>query len=324
MRIFDFSSCQFSDRNGTYGGNSGDKEGVLIEGEPWIIKYPKKGSRLTNVSDLHYSTTPESEYIGSHIYEILGYPVHKTPLGIKNDHVVVACKDLCAEDTRLIEFRQLKNTYNKTLNEKLDLSMSPTGSEHFVLLNEILIHLEYNPSINNIPGIKERFWDCVVIDGFINNNDRNNGNWGLLRNKSGDVLSPIYDNGASFSPDVPEKRIISKLNNLEALEKGIYDSVTAYSLDGESNAKFVDILKLESDDLRKAVKRVVPLIKNKMADINNMINSIPDTAGDFSIISKERKQLYQKEMEFRLEKLLLPEYRKIISDEDLNQDLLLE
>ena len=25
MRIFDFSSCQFSDRNGTYGGNSGDK-----------------------------------------------------------------------------------------------------------------------------------------------------------------------------------------------------------------------------------------------------------------------------------------------------------
>ena len=54
-----------------------------------------------------------------------------------------------------------------------------------------------------------------------------------------------------------------------------------------------------------------------MADINNMINSIPDTAGDFSIISKERKQLYQKEMEFRLEKLLLPEYSKIISMEQI-------
>ena len=80
MRIFDFSSCDFSDRNGTYGGNSGDKEGVLRKGEPWIIKYPKKGSRLNNVSDLLYSTTPESEYIGSHIYEILGYPVHKTLL----------------------------------------------------------------------------------------------------------------------------------------------------------------------------------------------------------------------------------------------------
>ena len=62
-------------------------------------------------------------------------------------------------------------------------------------------------------------------DGFINNNDCNNGNWGILRSESGDVLSPIYDNGASFSPNVPEKRIINKLHNLDSLEKGIYDSV---------------------------------------------------------------------------------------------------
>ncbi len=315
MRIFDFSSCDFSDRNGTYGGNSGDKEGVLIKGEPWIIKYPKKGSRLNNVSDLLYSTTPESEYIGSHIYEILGYPVHKNLLGIKNNHVVVACKDLCEENTRLVEFRQLKNTYNKVLNEKLDLSLSSTGSEHFVSLNEILIHLEYNPSINKISGIKERFWDCVIIDGFINNNDRNNGNWGILRNKSGDVLSPIYDNGASFSPNVPEKRIINKLNNLDSLEKGIYDSVTAYSLDGESNAKFNDILKFDNDDLRKSIKRVVPLIKNKMPDISDMIKSIPERVNDFSIISKERKQLYLKEMDVRLDNLLLPEYNELMAME---------
>lgn len=312
MCIYDFSSCLFSDRNGTYGGNSGDKEGVLINGEPWIIKYPKKGSRLNNVTDILYSTTPVSEYIGSHVYEILGYPVHKTLLGIRNNHVVVACKDLCEEDTRLVEFRQLKNTYNKVLNEKLDLSMSSTGSNHFVLLSGILIHLEYNPSLNNVSGIKERFWDCVIIDGFINNNDRNNGNWGILRNKSGDFLSPVYDNGASFSPNVPEKRIINKLNNLDSLEKGIYDSVTAYSLDGESNARFVDILKLENDSLKKSIKRVVPLIKNNMTNICDMINSIPEKVGEFSVITKERKQLYQKEMKVRLEKLLLPEYKNLI------------
>ena len=138
MHIFDFSSCLLSDRNSTYGGNSGGKEGVLIKGEPWIIKYPKKGGRLNNVEDLLYSTTQVSEYIGSHIYEILGYPVHKTLLGIKNKQVVVACKDFCGKDTRLIEFRQLKNTYNKELNAKLDLSISEIGSEHLVSLNEII------------------------------------------------------------------------------------------------------------------------------------------------------------------------------------------
>ena len=84
------------------------------------------------------------------------------------------------------------------LNAKLDLSISEIGSEHLVSLNEILIHLDYNPALNNISGIKDRFWDCVIIDGFINNSDRNNGNWGILRSESGDVLSPIYDNGASF------------------------------------------------------------------------------------------------------------------------------
>lgn len=315
MRIFDFSSCPLSDRNGTYGGNSGDKEGVVINGEPWIIKYPKKGSRLKKITDLQYSTSPESEYIGSHIYGILGYPVHETILGIRNGHVVVACKDLCDEHSRLVEFRQLKNTYNETLNEKLDLSMSSTGSDHFVLLNEVLIHLDYNPSIKDITGIKERFWDCLIIDGLINNNDRNNGNWGILRNRAGDFLSPVYDNGASFSPNIAEKRVVSKLNNTESLEQGIYDSVTAYSLDGETNAKFVDLLKLENEGLKSAVKRTVPLIKAKLPDINCMIDSIPEYAGGFSVISKERKELYKKELNIRLEKVLLPEYEQIIEQQ---------
>lgn len=36
--IHDFSNLSLSDRNGMYSGNSGDKEGVRIEGERWIIK----------------------------------------------------------------------------------------------------------------------------------------------------------------------------------------------------------------------------------------------------------------------------------------------
>ena len=33
---------------------------------------------------LSYMTAPLSEYIGSHIYEILGIDVHQTILGIRN------------------------------------------------------------------------------------------------------------------------------------------------------------------------------------------------------------------------------------------------
>ena len=30
MKIYDFNGLKISDRNGSYGGNSGDKEGVFI------------------------------------------------------------------------------------------------------------------------------------------------------------------------------------------------------------------------------------------------------------------------------------------------------
>ena len=46
---------------------------------------------------LSYVTSPLSEYIGSHIYQILGYDVHETILGVcfeeKRYKVVYACKD---------------------------------------------------------------------------------------------------------------------------------------------------------------------------------------------------------------------------------------
>lgn len=39
--IHDLNGCDLSDRNGTYGGMAGLKEGVVYNGENWLIKYPK-------------------------------------------------------------------------------------------------------------------------------------------------------------------------------------------------------------------------------------------------------------------------------------------
>ena len=40
MEIFDLSNSEYSNRNGSYGGAAGDKDGIVINGEPWITKYP--------------------------------------------------------------------------------------------------------------------------------------------------------------------------------------------------------------------------------------------------------------------------------------------
>jgi hypothetical protein len=42
------------------------------------------------------------------------------------------------------------------------------------------IHLSFNPVLQCIPDIVDRFWEQVIVDALINNNDRNNGNWGVL------------------------------------------------------------------------------------------------------------------------------------------------
>ena len=42
MEILDLSNAEYSNRNGSYGGAAGDKDGIIINGEPWIAKYPNK------------------------------------------------------------------------------------------------------------------------------------------------------------------------------------------------------------------------------------------------------------------------------------------
>lgn len=305
-KIYDFSKLPVSDRNGSYGGNSGDKEGVILDGRYWLLKYPKSTKTFSNVGSLSYTTSPLSEYIGSHIYEILGYDVHKTLLGIRNEQVVVACQDMCDSAHRLIEFRQLKNTYNRKLSEELDTTLQSTEDNHFVNLRELQIHLEYNPELQNVEGLKDRFWDCIIIDGFINNNDRNSGNWGLLRSKMDRLLAPVYDNGNAFSPNIPESRIRRKLDDIKMLRNGALHGKTAYSLDGERNALFSELLDANIPELNEALLRVVPKIREKEGDCIALIDGIPEMAYGYQIISPERKEEYQTELQIRLDELLLP------------------
>lgn len=312
MKIYDFNGLKISDRNGSYGGNSGDKEGVFIGNDYWLIKYPNSTKGLTNVGSLSYTTSPQSEYIGSHIYATFGYDVHETLLGVRNEQVVVACKDLCDDDHRLIEFRQLKNTYNKQLSEELDSTFKSTASNHFVNLREVMLHLEYNPELQGISGFKERFWDSIIVDGFINNNDRNNGNWGILRSKTDKILAPVYDNGSSFSPNIPDSKIIKKLADDRAMQVGALNGITAYSLDGEHNVLFRDLMKTDIPELNEAIRRVVPNILEHIEDCRNVIISIPEQVEGYQIISAERKEEYCKELDIRAELVLEPALTRIL------------
>jgi len=311
MDILNLENAPLSDRNGSYGGAAGSKEGILIDDQYWIVKYPQS-TRSMRGDLTSYTSSPLSEYIGSHIYQILGYPVHDTMLGLRNGKIVIACKDFCTCSGELREIRTLKNTYNKTLEDLLEREMVSTGDGHAVDLKEILLHMDYNPILRNIPGLKERFWNMVIIDGLINNNDRNNGNWGLLYRNGAFQIAPIYDNGASFSNKASDNTLAARLADPQKMEASALNTISAYSKGGR-NYTFKTLLKesLAVSECRKAVKCNTALLQEKWPEIRCFVEQIPESYHDVLICSAVRKAVYLQDMRLRYEKLLLPALEKI-------------
>ena len=63
-------------------------------------------------------------------------------------------------------------------------------------INEIVFQLRNNTVLGNIKDAYRRFFEVAIVDILINNNDRNEDNWGVIKNKSESKysLAPVYDN----------------------------------------------------------------------------------------------------------------------------------
>jgi len=322
--IRNVDECGYSFKNGSYDGAAGDKDGLIIDGANWLVKYPKNIGNLERTGGASYSTSPLSEYIGSHIFDILGFPVHETMLVERRLKIAVACKDFEGIDERLTEIRTIKNHDNEKLGEELGIEFHATGSSHVVDLNELLLHLRNNDAFFNVPNIEDRFWEQAVVDVFINNNDRNNGNWGIIKSNNGaDRLAPVFDNGGCLQTKISEEKITNMLLNPVLTKKNACNTQTAYGENGHaySTQKFMDFWDKEPG-LAKAIKKVVPLIKDKKEKIFEFINGIDEkhilnNGQEVYVCSKNRKDLYILQLQTRYNNLLLPYYEKVLNQSKL-------
>ena len=152
-------------RKKTYAGANGGKIAILYEGEQYMLKFPAPPKRNPEMS---YANGCISEYLGSHIFDMVGIPTQKTLLGTYTvngkEKVVVACKDFTTHDTVLQDFASLKNTL-------IDSTNNGYGTE----LPEILEAIRDQAAINPVE-LMRHFWDMFIVDAFIGNWDRHNGN----------------------------------------------------------------------------------------------------------------------------------------------------
>ncbi|MDO5425287.1 MAG: HipA domain-containing protein [Eubacteriales bacterium] len=235
-----------------YAGANGNKICILYNNAPYMLKFPPMAKQN---KDMSYSNSCFSEYLGCQIYESIGIPVQKTMLGTYTvrgkEKIVVACGDFTEPGVVLQDFASLKN-------QMIDSEQNGYGTE----LSDILMTFEEQTVIDP-KTLTERFWDMFIVDAWIGNWDRHNGNWGFLYDTRTDEmeLAPVYDCGSCLYPQADEKIMESVLENPDELKFRIYEIPTsAIMLNGKKIRYFDFLSSLQNEDCNRALKRIVPRI----------------------------------------------------------------
>lgn len=311
IKIYNFN--EYLSSGISYGGHGGSKKGIIINGEKWFLKYPKSTKSMQNVN-LSYTTMPISEYLGSQIYKTIGIEVHETKLGITNDKIVVACKDFLNSTEMILDYNSIKNEYDEIVEKKLEILSSSSLISNQTDLEEVLVLMENNPYFKKIPNLKIRFWDMFIIDAFINNNDRNEGNWGLILDKANGNLriTPVFDNGASFYNKSSNEKLNELLNDEYKFKQAVYESsISVFRVNGKLINPLKYIESLENEDCNQAILRIVPNIN--LSEISKIFNEVPEEIDGIQVLSKKQKDLYLNSLEYRYNNVLLPIYNKLSS-----------
>ena len=304
---------EYSRNNLLYGGRAGQKYGIDIDGEAWIVKFPRTTRDLVGKRLPSYTSSPVSEYLGAHIYQSLGIPVHETFLAYRDGKIVCACRDFAYPGKRLQTFQDIKNA----LSDDVQGFDSAPSDGSVTMLGDVLSTISLSPLLRDVDGVMERFWDMFVVDAFIKNPDRNNGNWGLLLDLSTmeTELAPVYDLGSSLFVKRSASLAVERQTSVAAVEQDSFGTnVSCYRLpcdDGTSCAihPFEYMSKLVNPDLNAAIARFCEAVD--MSAIETLIDEVPEEAYGRVVLPDDVKQTHKTLLRTRLEEGFMPLYREL-------------
>ncbi len=292
----DFTNCKRLLGN-AYAGANGKKIGIEYEGEQYMLKFPPSG--MAKRTELSYTNSCLSEHIASSIFNMVGIHAQKTILGTYDiagkTKIVCACKDFTADGSRLYDFCSIKNTV-------IDSGHNGTGTD----LDDVLETIEKQQFVNPAE-LLDHFWNVFIIDAFLGNFDRHNGNWGFLYNTMTQTASiaPVFDCGSCLLPQADEKVMRAVLENENELHARIFRFPTSAIKYNDQKINYYNFLiAAQNSDCNAALLRMVPHIG--MEAICTFINGTP-------YLTDLQRDFYKTYLNARFDLMIVPAYKQALA-----------
>lgn len=290
--IKDFSGCHPSQK---YYGGSGRKKGIRIDGENYIIKFRKNtkdGKAYNHVS----------EYLGSHIFELLGCVAQDTWLGMYQGEEIVLMKDFVAEEAVFVPFCDIREQALDICGGFPEPDCEETGN--LFSGNEFPGNLfqKFEES-KRLGEIRETFWDMFIIDALLGNSDRKENSWGFIERAGGYDLAPVFNNDAClFSGIISDEQCREILASDLKMEQLIFETRTSQiRMDREECSFFEIISSHRFRECDRAIWRIIKKMDFVMIDI--LVRTV-------DMLSDIKKQFVLTILEERYKRLLLEPFER--------------
>ncbi len=281
--MVDFSDYPLS---GRYYGGTEKKIGVWINGSGYMLKFRKQTA-------FGYRNNHVCEYIGSHVFALLGFQSQETYLGTYLGEQVVACKDFIPTGEQFVPF-------NDVGESTLDQDKERYQYEYA----DIMQMLRENSKLTNVNETIESFWEMFLVDALLGNFDRHGGNWGFLKKDNAYRLAPIFDNGSCLYPNLTDEGEMFRIcSSEEETNRRIFTFPTSQvKLNGKKSSYFDVIHSLSYKECNEALIAIHARID--MSRIRDLIEEI-------SLLSRTQKDFYWHMLEARYRLILAHSFERL-------------
>lgn len=289
MKSIDFSEYERGWIN--YGGSE-RKESILVPNgdgtfSDYMLKFRKRtpfGMRYNHVS----------EYLGSHIFELLGFDAQKTFLGTFEGEDVVACKSFVGTGEQFVPF-------NDVGESTLDQDKERYQYEYA----DIMQMLRDNSKLVDVSGTITMFWEMFIVDALLGNFDRHGANWGFVKRDGAYSLAPVFDNGSCLFPALIDEDEMGRIiGSKDETAKRVYGfPASQIRLHGRKSSYYDVISSLEFGECNRALREVVELMD--MEAVRQLVGSVPN-------ISNRRKEFYRHMIDARYRGILEAPYSELV------------